>query len=125
MNTVPSILDQLSPDLYIAGDDVDARYSSDWSGKNPCLPAVVLRPRTVEDVSTMLGLCNNAGQPIVIQGGRTGLSGGATPRTGEWALSLERLNRISEIDAAALYVTAEAGTPLQTIQDRALEIGCR
>jgi FAD/FMN-containing dehydrogenase len=125
MNTVPSILDRLSPDLYIAGDDVDARYSSDWSGKNPCLPAVVLRPRTVEDVSTMLGLCSNAGQPIVIQGGRTGLSGGATPRAGEWALSLERLNRISEIDAAALYVTVEAGTLLQTIQNRALEIGCR
>ncbi len=125
MSVAETILCQLSPSLYLAGAAVDARYSSDWSRTNPCRPAVVLRPRTVSDVSLMLKLCHGAGQPIVIQGGRTGLAGGATPKPGEWALSLERLNEISEIDAAGLYVTVGAGTPLEIIQNRAREIGCR
>jgi len=125
MSSTAAILDQLSPDLYIAHGDVEARYASDWSRSNPCLPEVVLRPRTVEDVSTLLRLCHGAGQPVVVQGGRTGLSGGATPKPGEWALSLERLNAISERNAAALYMTVGAGTPLETIQKSALEMGCR
>jgi len=120
-----AILGQLSPGLYLTGDDVDARYSSDWSRSNPCRPAVVLRPRTVSDVSTMLRLCHGVEQPVVIQGGRTGLAGGATPKPGEWALSLERLSEISEIDPAGLYVTVGAGTPLEKIQNCAREAGCR
>jgi len=125
MSTAESILNQLSHSLYLAGDSVDARYSSDWSRSKPCRPEVVLRPRTVEDVSTMLRLCNAVAQPLVIQGGRTGLAGGATPKSGEWVLSLERLNQVSEIDAAALYITVGAGTPLETIQNSALEVECR
>lgn len=125
MGTESALLARLSPDLYLAGADVEARYSADWSGKHPCRPDVVLRPRGTDDVSMLLALCHSAGQPLVIQGGRSGLSGGATPKPGEWVLSLERLNRICEIDPSALYITVEAGTPLQTIQEHALEAGCR
>ncbi len=117
------LLDRIDPDLYLAGDDVGERYAVDWTRSKPCRPHVVLRPRNTADVSTLLALCHAAGQPLVVQGGLTGLSGGATPRPGEWALSLERLRDVGEVDATGLSITVGAGTPLQTIQERASDAG--
>ncbi|MEO1036573.1 MAG: FAD-binding oxidoreductase [Pseudomonadota bacterium] len=116
-------LDALEPALYLIGDDVDARYDVDWSGANARRPDVVLRPRTTEDVAAMLKLCHRAEQPVVVQGGRTGISGGATPQAGEWALSLERLNRIERIDPDGMTITVGAGVPLETIQNAASDVG--
>ncbi len=125
MTNAQRILDELDPALYLSGDDVSERYDCDWSAVNALRPAVVLRPRTTTDVATMLALCHRAGQPLVIQGGMTGLSGGATPQTGEWALSLERLNGIVDLDPDGMTITVGAGTPLATVQDRAADIGLR
>jgi FAD/FMN-containing dehydrogenase len=66
-----------------------------------------------------MALCHQHDQPVVIQGGLTGLAGGATPQSGEIAISLERMNGIEELDATAMTVTALAGTPLQVLQDAA------
>ena len=66
-----------------------------------------------------MALCHKHDQPVVIQGGLTGLAGGATPMSGEMAISLERMNGIEELDATAMTVTALAGTPLQVLQDAA------
>lgn len=118
-------LAQLSGDLYLAGDEVGERHAVDWSGAAAHKPEVVLRPRNTGDVAAMLGLCHAARQPLVVQGGMTGLSGGATPQAGEWALSLERLNQVAELDAAAMTITVGAGAPLQTVQDAAADAGLR
>ena len=117
------ITKRLGNDIALTGDDVDERYTSDWSRENPCRPDVVLRPRTTQDVSTILKLCNEAGQAIVTQGGMTGLAGGATPRSGEWGLSLERMKGVVELDKESMTMTARAGTPLETLQDQAREAG--
>ena len=55
----------------------------------------------------------------MVQGGLTGLCGGATPQDEEVALSLERLSGIEELDQASMTMTVLAGTPLQAIQDAA------
>src|SRR5690606_31565262 len=52
----------------------------------------------------------------VVQGGLTGLAGGATPRRGEVALSLAKLNRIEEFDRTAGTVTVQAGVTLEELQ---------
>ena len=83
----------------------------------------MLRPGDTQGLSKALALCNAAGQPLVIQGGMTGLSGGATPRQGEWALSLERLRGIVELDPDSMTITARAGTPLEAVQQAAEEAG--
>jgi FAD/FMN-containing dehydrogenase len=59
----------------------------------------------------------------VVQGGMTGLAGGAHPRAGEIALSLERLRGVEEVDAASGTLTALAGTPLAEVQAAAEAAG--
>ena len=51
----------------------------------------------------------------------TGLAGGATPQHGEVAVSLERMNGVENIDEKNMTMTAWAGTPLQALQEAALE----
>ena len=87
------------------------------------MPVAVVRPSSTEDVATILRECGRAGQRVVIQGGLTGLAGGATPQAGELAISLERLTGIEEIDRAAQTMTVRAGTPLQVVQEAAADAG--
>ena len=56
------------------------------------------------------------------QGGNTGLVGGQTPHHGEVVVSLRRLDKIREIDAASNTMTCEAGVVLQIAQQRATEV---
>ena len=55
------------------------------------------------------------------QGGNTGLVGGQTPHNGEVVLSLKRLDRIREVDAASNTMTCEAGVMLMNAQEAAAE----
>lgn len=119
------VLSALEPDLYLIGSAVGDRYACDWSNKAPLLPPVVLRPRTTEDVAHMLRLCHSANQCVAIQGGLTGLSGGATPQHGEWALSLERLNATFEIDPEGMTLRCGAGVILEKIHGAVAEHGLR
>ena len=124
MPTEPSALLQalaaeLSPGSVVTGADIGARHHSDWTRQAPCPPLAVLRPRTTEDVSRALRRCHAASQPLVVQGGLTGLAGGATPRPGEIALSLERLTGVEEVDTAGGTMRVLAGTPLAVAQDAA------
>ncbi|ANT54109.1 FAD-binding oxidoreductase [Mesorhizobium amorphae] len=101
----------------LVGDAVDPRYSDDLSGKNGVRPELVLRPRTAAEVAEMLRLCNGIGQPLVVHGGRTGLAGAARVEPGEAVLSLERMTAIETPDREAATIVAEAGVPLQVVQD--------
>ncbi|MGV8918775.1 MAG: FAD-binding oxidoreductase [Pseudomonas sp.] len=127
MNDLQQTLDQLRAALgdsaVITGAAINQRHYSDWTGYAPACPAAVLLPRTTEQVADALRICNAAGQPVVPQGGMTGLAGGAVPRATDIALSLERMRGIEEIDAAAATVSVWAGTTLQEIQQAAVEAG--
>jgi FAD/FMN-containing dehydrogenase len=111
---------ELGPDAVLLGDDVRSR-STGWGRPGPNLAKAIVRPRTTEEVSTTLRLCWEAHQPVVPQGGLTGLVGGATPVEGEIALSLERMTAIEEVDVATRTMVVEAGAPLQAIQQKADE----
>ncbi|HEX6121235.1 MAG TPA: FAD-binding oxidoreductase [Dongiaceae bacterium] len=103
--------------------DVLDKHACDWSGVNPRRPLAVLRPRTVQEVSTALRTCNDANIAVVPQGGLTGLAGGATPQAGQVVLSLERLKGVEEIDRDSATMTVLAGTPLEVAQRAAEEAG--
>ncbi|MGD9941854.1 MAG: FAD-binding oxidoreductase [Burkholderiaceae bacterium] len=108
----------------IVGADVDARYRHDWmlEGAADTLVAVA-RPSDTEQVSRVLAVCHAHSMPVVPQGGRTGLAGGATPVRSCVALSLERLSGIIEVDTASATLTAWAGTTLEAIQEAAQAAG--
>jgi FAD/FMN-containing dehydrogenase len=123
IDIIDSLTTALGPDILTPGPQVDRRYYCDWSAIDPAQPKALIRPRTTEEVSTALRLCHAAGQAIVPQGGLTGLAGGATPRTGDIVLCLERMSGIEEIDTVAATMTVKAGTILETAQRAADEAG--
>ena len=88
-----------------------------WHGK----ALAVVRPGTTAEVAAVVRLCAQHHTAIVPQGGNTGLVGGGVPDTSgtQVLLSLQRLNRVREIDAANLTLTAEAGCVLQALQEAA------
>lgn len=86
---------------------------------------LVLKPGSTQEVSAILKLASETGTPIVPAGGRTGHVGGHVPREGgsDVVLSLERMNRIREIDTAGDVIVADGGTILADIQKAAEENG--
>jgi FAD/FMN-containing dehydrogenase len=83
---------------------------------------VVLRPSTVEEVSKILALANETATPIVPQGGNTGLVGGQIPLHNEIVLSLNRLDRIREVDPTSNTLTCEAGVTLTRAREAAAAV---
>jgi len=127
MNNLTQALDQLDAALgegsVLYGSTINPRHHSDWSQHAPACPAALLLPATTEEVATALRICNANHQPVVPQGGMTGLAGGAVPQSTEIALSLERLDGIEEIDMAASTMIVRAGTRLEVIQQAAADVG--
>ena len=81
--------------------------------------AMLLRPGSVDEVVAILKLANETKTPLVPQGGNTGLVGAQIPFDGELILSLTRLDKIREVDAASNTMTCEAGVVLQKAQEAA------
>ena len=102
---------RLDPGAILVGDAVGARYGDDLSGIPGVQPELVLRPRDTKGVAEVLKACNAAGQKIVVQGGRTGLCGGARTLPDEAVLSLERMTRLEPVEPMAATIIAEAGAP--------------
>lgn len=80
-------------------------------------PDVVLKPASTSEVSEVLKYCHARRLPVTPIGGRTGLSGGALSIHGGVGLSLEKMNRIVEIDELNLQVTVEPGVITQVLQE--------
>ncbi|MEZ5474908.1 MAG: FAD-binding oxidoreductase [Steroidobacteraceae bacterium] len=79
----------------------------------------LVRPATTEEVSGVLALCHARSQPVVPHGGLTGLVHGAVARAGDLILSLERMNSIEHVDVTGRTLRAQAGVPLQRVQEAA------
>jgi FAD/FMN-containing dehydrogenase len=101
----------LPPEAVVETSDVGATARTAF-GRRLGTPLVLVRPASSEEVSAVLRLCHGARQPVVPWGGKTGLVDGAMAE-GAVALSLERMNRIEEIDSVASTMTVEAGCVLQ------------
>ena len=84
---------------------------------------VVVLPDGADQVSAILRLCSTHRVPIVPRGGGTGYTGGAVPLAGGVVLSLERMNRILEIDEANLVAVVEPNAVTGTIQDAVERVG--
>jgi FAD/FMN-containing dehydrogenase len=101
----------------LTAETLSGRHLTDWSGEGFATPEAVLLPRTPPDVAAALAICAREGQPLAIQGGLTGLAGGANPQPGEFVLSLAKLNNIETLDEMGGTVIGQAGVNLGTLQD--------
>ena len=80
-------------------------------------PDIVIRPRTAEQVSAIMKLCNQHRIPVTPRGAGTGLSGGALPHLGGVVISTDRMNSILDIDEMNGTVTTEPGVITEVLQD--------
>ena len=118
-----ALVDVLGQSCIVRDEDLVSAHAGDWSDAPRQSPGLVLLPQTPQQVAAALDVCARFSQPVVVQGGLTGLAGGGTPRTGEIALSLSRLNRIEEIDAVGGIAVVQAGVVLETLQKHVEEQG--
>lgn len=83
----------------------------------------LVRPADTDEIAAVLALCHGRGQTVVTHGGLTGLVNGGASRPDDIVLSLERMNRIEEIDPVGRTMTVQAGALLQTVQEAAEAAG--
>jgi glycolate oxidase len=81
------------------------------------LPDAVAFPKSTASVSQILHFASKHNIPVTARGAGFGYVGGAVPELGGIALSLERMNRIKEINAGDFVAVAEPGVLLKTLQD--------
>jgi glycolate oxidase len=83
-----------------------AAYAADALGQGH-LPDFVVLPATAAEIARVARLCTDHRIPLVVRGAGTGYTGGAVPILGGLVLSLERMNRILEIDEINLLAVVE------------------
>jgi len=110
----------LGADAVLTGDAITQRYLARRQTERPLAVAL---PKSTAEVSAVLKLCHAAKQPVVPQGGMTGLVDGAVGRPGEIILSTDRMTEIADFDADNRTLTAGAGVRLQALQEYANERG--
>ena len=76
------------------------------------MPEVVVKPESTQQVSRILRYANDNIIPVTPRGGATGLCGGCVPSLGGIVLSVERMNRIQEVDVNNQMAVVEAGVTL-------------
>ena len=119
----PAVIESLKalagPGGWSQDPDRLAPKLTEWRGRWTGVTPLLMLPRTTAEVAAIVRLCAEAGAPITVQGGNTGLVGGQIP-DGEVLLSLERLNRVIKVDPIDDSLTVEAGVTLTAAHEAAL-----
>jgi FAD/FMN-containing dehydrogenase len=117
------LAEAIGAEHVLVDPDLRAGFEHDLTGRFDGQALLVARPATSDEVSRVVRLCGKRGVPIAVQGGNTGMVGGAIPRPGEVVLSLVRLDDLGPVDTLAQQVECGAGVTLERVQERAREAG--
>src|SRR6185437_13500795 len=104
-------------------DETRYDYSHDETEDLSFIPDVVVKPATPEEISAILKLCNKYKIPVTPRGAGTGLSGGALPIHKGVVISMERFNKILDIDERNFQATVESGVITQVFQEAVIAKG--
>ena len=103
----------------LVDEEVSNRKAGGLHTEEAIQAEIIVRPESTEEVSKILSVCNQAGQPVIVHGGLTGLVYGTRTSADQLILSLERMNSIEEIDPVGRTLTCQSGVTLQNIQEKA------
>ncbi|MGJ5755534.1 FAD-binding oxidoreductase [Streptomyces puniciscabiei] len=104
------LLAVLPAEAVLTDPDVTASYANDMASFCPAgTPAVVVLPRTAEQVQHVMRVATELRVPVVPQGARSGLSGAANATDGCIVLSLTKMDRILEISPVDRIAVVEPG----------------
>ncbi|MDK2870723.1 MAG: glycolate oxidase [bacterium] len=100
-------------------------YSHDESGGKyyAHMPDVVVKPESSDQISKILKLANEERVPVTPRGAGSGLAGGCVPLFGGIVISMERMNRIIEVDKKNLVAVVEPGVVTNDLCKRVMEEG--
>jgi glycolate oxidase len=108
---------------YVKTDDA-ARLAYGTDALKRGRPAdLVVLPANTQEVAAIVRLCAAHRLPIVPRGGGTGYTGGSVPSRGGVVISLERMNRILEIDESNLVAVVEPNVVTGDLQDAVEKLG--
>jgi glycolate oxidase len=99
----------VDPQYVVSADESKRPYECDGLSVYKEMPGLVVMPASTTEVRAVMRLCHEHRVPVVARGAGTGLSGGALPHRDGVLLSLTRLSKILEIDAAAGLARVQPG----------------
>jgi len=104
-----ALLDELGEKKLVLDHDFFAQYAEDYSFSGQYLPDIVVRPTCSDDVQTVFRIATKFRIPVTPRGLGSGKSGGALPIYGGIVLSLDRMNRMLEVNREDMVAVAEPG----------------
>jgi glycolate oxidase len=110
-------------DRLVINEEQRRKYDHDYTEDLHFLPELVLIPTSAEEIAKIAAHCNEQMIPLTVRGAGTGLSGGALPVSGGIILSMEKLNRLLEIDEENFQATVEPGMITQLFQEEVAKKG--
>jgi len=113
----------LGESWFKTDDATLAEYGHDETEDFLFLPEAVAFPPDTTTVSALMRICNNHHIPVTIRGGGSGLAGGALPIHGGLLISMNRFDKIIDIDERNFQVTVEPGVVTETLQNTLKEKG--
>ncbi|GGE29078.1 D-2-hydroxyacid dehydrogenase [Agaricicola taiwanensis] len=126
MSLLNDLRDLVRPDAIITEPRELEGFTEDWRGRYHGPAACVVRPGSTEEVAAVVAACACHGVPILPQGGKTSLCGGAIPAEDGPApviINLDRMRRIRSVDPVTNAMVVEAGAILATVQQAARDAG--
>lgn len=95
------------------------KYLKEWRGVYTGVAGAIVKPKSTKEVSNILKFAYRKNISCIPQGGNTGLVGGQIPFNKDHiVISLERLNKIREINPIDQSITVEAGLILSDLQKK-------
>ena len=116
---IADLIAALGNDNVLTKELVSERYDHIWNMNMPLQAKAVLLPRTSEDVSAIMKICNRFRQPVVVHGGLTNLVGSTKTTSDDIVIAMEKMNAIEETDSLSRSMTVQAGVILENIQQEA------
>jgi len=110
-----AIQEKLGEDKVLMGEDLAGRYTHIWRMEEGLDAKAVVLPSSTKDVSQCMKICTQYGQRVVVHGGLTNLVGGTIATENEIVISLEKMNKVIDIDPDSRSITTEAGVILENL----------
>lgn len=107
---------KLNGDLYFFDDNLRS-YCTDKSYLKGIIPSVVIKAISTSDIQEVLNFANIHKIPVTVRGAGSGKSGGAIPEFKGIVLSLEKMNKILDVDLNNLCIVVEPGVVLDDIKE--------
>ncbi len=114
LGTANVVVDEEKMEMYSRDETSDKLWEK--------MPEVVIKPENAQQISEVVKLANQELIPITPRGGGSGLAAGAVPLYGGMVLSLEKMNKVLEIDNENLFMVLEPGVTTGEVQKLAKEL---